>query len=257
MRDLLRLRGWDDVADLDAPATTIAHGQIIRSKPFLRRLYVDFYRRLAGWLPPQNDGRCVVELGSGGGFIKDIIPDARTSDVLDLPDVDMSFPGQTMPFEDGAVDAFVMLDVLHHLPAPAEFFEEASRCLRPGGRIVMIEPANTVFARFIYQRFHHEGFDPSGPWALSGQGPLSAANGAMPWIIFVRDRERFDREFPELSVIHMTPHTPWRYLLSGGVSMRQLVPSWSYSLLGGLEWLASPLRRWIGMFYTIVVEKGA
>jgi SAM-dependent methyltransferase len=51
-----------------------------------------------------------------------------------------------MPFEDGTADAFVMLDVLHHVPTPAEFCQEASRCLRPGGRIVMIEPANTVFA---------------------------------------------------------------------------------------------------------------
>ena len=52
-----------------------------------------------------------------------------------------------------------MLDVLHHLERPIEFLEEASRVLKPGGRLAMIEPAMTTLARRFYHRFHDEPVD--------------------------------------------------------------------------------------------------
>jgi hypothetical protein len=34
-------------------------------------------------------------------------------------------------------------------------------------------------------------------WSFPAVGPLSGANGALPWILFERDRARFEREFPQ------------------------------------------------------------
>lgn len=48
-----------------------------------------------------------------------------------------------MPFQDKSVSAFMMIDVLHHIKDSRQFFKEMQRCLKPGGKIVMIEPANT------------------------------------------------------------------------------------------------------------------
>ena len=178
-----------------------------------------------------------------------------TSDVLSLPDVDQCFSGLAMPFKDESVDAFFMIDVFHHVPDSELFLKELERCLRPGGKIVMIEPANTLWGRFIYQNFHHEAFDPSSNWKLEGSGPLSSANGALPYIVFKRDLLRFNSSFPKLKLIRIFSHTPFRYLLSGGVSLKQLLPSFMYGLVCGVEWILQPLAPFLGMFYTVIITK--
>jgi len=242
------------VTDLDDPATTLLHAEIIKSKPLLRNLYIEFYNQFKESVP-DSETKLLVEIGSGGGFIKEIIGSAVTSDILDLPNVDRVFPSSEMPFEDASVDAFFMVDVLHHIADSRAFFTEALRCLKVCGKVVMIEPANTLFARFIYKNFHHEHFDPQGRWTLEEAGPLSQGNGAIPWIIFCRDRVIFEREFPALRIMSMQNHTPLRYLLSGGLTLRQLVPSCTYPLVKAVEYLLSPLNNWLGMFQTIELEK--
>jgi SAM-dependent methyltransferase len=254
LTELLKLPETRGIEDLDDPATTLLHGRIIRSKPFLKNIYVDFYGQFKDAVE-NPDTKVLVELGSGGGFIKDIIPNIVTSDILNGVDVDKVFSATQMPFENTSVDAFFMFDVLHHIGEPKGFFAEAQRCLKSRGRIVMIEPANTPWARFIYTKFHHEGFDPKGGWLLEKAGPLSQANGAIPWIIFVRDRAAFESQFPCLKVVSLRNHTPMRYLISGGLTLRQLLPDFAYPLIKGLEFLLSPANNLLGMFMTIIIEK--
>jgi len=238
----------------DDRIVTLVHAEILQRKPFLKRLYTDFYKELKEAIP-DSEKKTIVELGSGGGFIKEVIGNAVASDVLDLPNVDKVFSACRMPFADASVDAFVMFDVLHHIPQPREFFKEALRCLKAGGKIVMIEPANTLWGRFIYKNFHHEGFDTKADWNLGEGGPLSQGNGAIPWIIFARDRKIFESEFPTLKIMRMHCHTPLRYLLSGGFTLRQLVPSCAYGFVKAFEIVLSPLNCMIGMFQTIELEK--
>jgi ubiquinone/menaquinone biosynthesis C-methylase UbiE len=45
-----------------------------------------------------------------------------------------------LPFADGAFDAVLVRDVLHHVDARAALVVEAARVLRPGGRLAVIEP---------------------------------------------------------------------------------------------------------------------
>ncbi len=250
----LRLPESKDIKDLDDPATTLLHAQIIQKKPFLKNLYIDFYKQLKKAIP-DFENKVLVELGSGGSFIKEIIGNVITSDILQLPNVDKVFSASKIPFEDGSVGAFLMIDVLHHITEPRVFFTEAARCLEVSGKIVMIEPANTLWARFIYRNFHHELFETQADWTLEAGGPLSVGNGALPWIIFSRDRKIFESQFPSLKIIAIRNHTPFRYLLSGGLSYRQLVPSFTYQLVKALEFALSPFNDWLGMFQTIELEK--
>lgn len=252
--DWLKLPEIKDSKDLDDTSRTLLHGKILQRKTFLKQLYADFYRCFKKSVEP-SENRTLVELGSGGGFIKEIIPDAITSDVLNVDSVDKVFSATDMPFENESIDAFFMFDVLHHITEPRKFFTEADRCLRPAGRIVMIEPANTPWARFIYKNFHHERFDVQGDWQVDRGGPLTQANGAMPWIIFVRDRAVFEREFPRLKIADIHNHTPLRYLLSGGFSIRQLAPGFLYPAVKMIEYVLTPANNLLGMFMTVILEK--
>lgn len=241
--------------DLDDPENVYTLRKIIRRKPFLFKTYQEFYKDLLqrlNTIPPDGE---VIELGSGAGFLKQIAPYVVTSDVLPYDGVNRVFSALDMPMPSNSISALVMIDVLHHIKDSRRFFQEASRCLKVGGKIVMIEPANTIWSRFIYKNFHHEPFETRGGWGFAEGGPLSGANMAIPWIIFCRDQEQFAAEFPEFRVRSIRMHTPFRYLLSGGLSMRQLLPSWCYGLVHFGEWLLSPFNQYIGLFMTIEVEK--
>jgi SAM-dependent methyltransferase len=249
--DRLRLAEGKEAPALDGPERAQLHARIIQSKPFLKRVYLDFYREMAGRVA-REAGRRIVELGSGGGCIKEVMPEAVTSDIVAAPGVDRVFSATEMPFEDQSVDAFVMLDVLHHIPRPREFFREAVRCLKPDGKVVMIEPAHTVWSRFVYGNFHHEPFAPQAGWELD-ESALS--NQALAWIIFHRDRAVFAREFPQLEVVDLRLHSPVRYILSGGLQFRSFVPACCYPAVKGIEFLLRPLNRWMALFETIELKK--
>src|SRR6516162_4385149 len=134
--------------EIDSPDTTARRIELIRQKPFLRRIYEEWYRTLAGQLP-HGSGQ-VVELGSGAGFMKEFIPDLITSDVFPINGVDLVLSADQLPFPDDSLRAVVMSNVFHHLSAPTRFLDEADRCVRPGGRIIMLEPWHTAWSRLIY-----------------------------------------------------------------------------------------------------------
>ena len=119
----------------------------------------------------------------------------------------------------------------------------------------MIEPANSVWGRFIYQNFHHEPFNPKGGWEIDSSGPLSGANGALPWIVFERDKDKFKNLFPRLKTVSIKYNMPLLYLLSGGVSRKALMPAWSFSFFKMAESVLSPLSKYFSMFVVVKVVK--
>ena len=118
-----------------------------------------------------------------------------------------------------------MIDVLHHIPNAASFFSDAAACIKPGGVIIMIEPWSTPWSRFVYRHLHHEPFDANvEDWKIPTGGPLSQANSALPWIIFERDREKFEKEFSQFHIQEIFLNFPFCYLLSGGISLQSIDP---------------------------------
>jgi SAM-dependent methyltransferase len=238
--------------DLDSPQTTQLRRQIIAGKPFLKRCYQHWYEQIRDCLPPGEGA--VLEIGSGAGHLRQYVPDAITSEVFVVDDLSLVLDAHRLPFADASLRAVAMVDVLHHLPAVTRFVASCTRCVRPGGRVVMIEPWVTPWSKVIYTRLHHEPFLPdAAQWHFEGAGPLSDANGALPWILFHRDRARFEREFPLWRIERVQPIMPLTYLLSGGVSMRSLMPGWSFAPWRLLE-SALP-QRWFAMFALIVLER--
>lgn len=240
--------------ELDDPRTTLAHRDIILQKPFLKRLYTEWYREFIDCARSVGKG-IYLEIGSGGGFLKDVFPEVVTSDILDLPVVDKVFSAEEMPYKDGELGCIMMLNVFHHIPRPYLFLKEAERTLMTGGKVIMVEPANSALGRFIYKRFHHEPFDEAGPREITPGNPLSHSNQALPHIYFERDTELFKKEFPQLKINRIKYHSPFLYIISGGVSRSAMLPFALYPLAKGVEWLMSPLNRQIGLFCTVELEK--
>jgi SAM-dependent methyltransferase len=256
MRGFLRLPEAESI-DIDSPAAILVHRSIILRKPFLRRLYQDWYavfqkqaRELGG-----VSGE-LLEIGSGGGFLKDVMPSVITSDVDKFPTVDRMMRADALGFDRGGLKGIFLLNVLHHIPEPQAFFKEAERCLARGGRVVMIEPFNSALSRWIYRTFHHEAFEQTvKSWDTPAGGRLSASNQAIPWIIFWRDRERFERLYPTLKIVEREAHTSILYLISGGLSMRALLPSFLYPVARALDRLLSRFPALFPMFQTVVLER--
>ena len=244
-----------NIEDLDKAESTVLHRNIIKKKVFLHKLYLEYYEIFKENTKDIPDG-FKIEIGSGGGFLKEVINDVITSDVLELPGVDKTFFAEKIPYPDKSIAAFFLLNTLHHLKEPDKFFSEVNRCLKPGAKIIMIEPTNTPFSRLFFKYIHHEQFDEKkDEWIVSGTGRLADANIAMPWIIFSRDREKFLRKYPDLEILQINKHTPFRMFLSGGLSYRQFVPSSSFKFFTNIEKMLSPLHNILGSFMTIVIKK--
>ena len=241
--------------DIDDPATTVLRQRIIRDKRFLCQIYGEWYNAIAATLP---DGPgAVLELGSGGGFMREVVAGLVTSERFPAPGVSVVLDGLCLPFRDRSLRGIVMTNVLHHLTDPRLFFGEAARCVKPGGVVSMIEPWSTPWSRIIYRYLHHEPFEPDAQsWSAVPSGPLSGANGAIPWIMFDRDRGVFEQEFPEWRVERVTTMMPVAYLLSGGVSLRSLLPGWSFPLIRSVEGALGGWARRLAMFAHIVLRRG-
>lgn len=243
-----------DGLELDDPETTARRRGIVREKRFLNAVYREWYADIASVLPAGREP--VLELGAGAGFLSECVPHVITSDVLPVPGIDVVLDAGRLPFQAQRLRAVVMTNVFHHLPDVAGFLREAARTVRVGGVVVMLEPWNTTWSRFVYRTLHHEPFEPdAADWHIGVGGPLSMSNSALPWIVFARDRSRFEREFPmwRLQAVEMT--MPFRYLLSGGVSMRSLMPGWSFNFWKKAEQTLTPWMGRLALFARIVLTR--
>ncbi len=239
--------------DLDAPATAAVHRRIIEEKPLLLDVYDEWYSALTEAI---GDAHPVLEIGSGAGHLATRVPGLLTSDVQGMPGIRVVLDAHQLPFGTQSLGAIAMTNVLHHLSDVRAFFHEAARTVTPGGVCVAIEPWVTPWSAFVYRHLHHEPFDPeASDWSLPTQGRLSGANDALPWIIFDRDRDRFERECPDWTVETVRLGWPMRYLLSGGVSLRALLPDAARGLLRRMDRrLERRAERW-AMFALVVLRR--
>ncbi len=203
-------------------------------------------------LPPGEQP--LLEVGSGAGFLAAQVPHLVTSDLVPIPGVRLVLDARHMPFGPGTLRAILMTNVFHHISRPRAFLAEAARVVPPGGALIMLEPWLSRWSRFVYGAFHEEPFDPDAEqWEFAEGGRLTSANGALPWIVFHRDRATFEREFPEwrIDAVDLSVGAPFRYLLSGGVSLIGLTPASTFSAWRLVERALAPVMSHWAMFALI------
>jgi Methylase involved in ubiquinone/menaquinone biosynthesis len=258
---LTRLLALPDVADLnvDSDDRIIRHSAVLARKPMLREVFTEFhhlFRTLDERYFGKTDG-LRVEIGAGVAPVRDSYPDVLATDVVAASHLDRTLDAQAMDLPDSSVRALYGQNCFHHFPQPDRFFSEVERVVAPGGGVILIEPYHGPVASLLYKRlFASEGFDKTMPgWEAPSDGPMNGANQALSHIVFVRDRATFEARFPDLEIVHAEPlGNLMRYLLSGGLNFRQLVPDIGIPAIKAMEWLVRPILPLLALHHVIVLR---
>jgi SAM-dependent methyltransferase len=243
--------GGDDEQEIDRDAGRI------RANPLLHAIYVDIYERILAEIPASRFPR-LLEIGAGGGFLKRMAPHAITSECVAVPGVDRVVDACDLPsaFDAASLDAIAAFNVFHHLPDVGAFLRGVETVLRPGGRLVLVEPWFTSVGQWFHRWIHHEPFhlDPAR-WDLVGDGRMTGANTRLPTSVFRDSPERFAREFPGLAIVRAEPFHKWLYLLSGGLRVNTHIPAPVAKTLLALDRRTAKADETLGIFALVTVER--
>jgi SAM-dependent methyltransferase len=206
----------------------------IKSKPCLEAFYADAFRRFESVLHSRKLSETIIELGSGSRLIKDYIPYAKATDLGGQDELDLCLDGTRIDLESESVDAFFAMNVLHHIQDKVKFFNEVSRCLKPGGLIFIRDQHIGLISGFILKYLHHEHFDEKKDiWKIESEDLTE--NGASTHIIFNDERKIFEKNWKELEIISIERVSGLYYWLSGGLKKWSLIPAFLISPLLSID----------------------
>ena len=140
---------------------------------------------------------------------------------------DRRIDAMDMDISDNDLSVIYAQNVFHHIPAPEKSLSEPDRIQKQGGGIILIEPFCGALAAFIYSKFiTEEIFDKKQVgWSSDHKGPMLGENQALSYIVFKRDRDIFEKKFPQFQIVETAVLPNYmRYILSGGLNFRQLIP---------------------------------
>ena len=237
------------------------HQIIIEEKNILKSAYISFYETMLNFRKKYftANGK-ELELGSGISFFKKINSCLITSDVRKYENIDLIINAEKIQLENNSIKCVYAQNVLHHLRNPYNFFSELNRILIKGGGCILIEPHNGFLSKFFHKIIHKsEIFDTNQPdWINTNiQGPYSGANQALSYIIFERDKSKFQSLYGENFQIldHFYINNYLRFLFSGGLNFKQLLPDFFLNLLILLERTLKPFNKYLSLHRAIVIKK--
>ena len=205
----------------------------------------------------------VLEIGSGIAVSREFIKNVYTTDVTKTDYVDRAISAYAIePDAGGAWANIFAIDVLHHLTQPLRFFKSAAAVLKPGGRIILAEPAATLGGRIFYSLCHHEPIQPQlivRPFEFDANGVDGEfANMGMGVGLFRDHRSIVAARLAELglTVKSVRYRDFLAYPLTGGYSKPQLLATSVLRVFIRIEALIPQFFfRFLGLRMVIVLEK--
>ena len=222
-------------------------------KPTLRAIYDDLYQKIEN-VALTGD---TLEIGGGIGNLQ--IGGGRVikSDIQHSVGVDVVADAQNLPFENKVFSNIVLFDVLHHLQCPLLFFAEAQRVLKPGGRVIMVEPGITPVSKLLYKMGHEEpvemGWDMNDLCKVDADKNPYDSNQAIPTILFKRDPQLFLAAVKGFKINSSDWLSLFAYPLSGGFKSWSLLPCRWVSLILKIEEKLLPFLGFLMAFRLMVV----
>lgn len=234
--------------------------QAWQRKPVLQRAYRDFHRRIASHVDPSVPGK-IVELGSGIGNIREVVPNCVRTDLFANPWIDQVENAYALTFADGEVSHLILFDVFHHLEHPQTALAEFRRVLAPRGRVIIFDPYVSLTGRIVYGPLHHEpiGFDR----AIAGKAPAAFDPHAHHYYAAQGNATRvfWKGEAAEMldgwDVISRQRLGAWAYALTGGYSKPQMYPTALYPLMRGVDAVAELLPQLMALRALVVLSPTA
>jgi SAM-dependent methyltransferase len=242
--------------DFDTVEATFIERQILEKKKILQFIYAEYCRPFVRSAKRMSERAKMMEIGSGASPLKQRIPELFSTDVIFLPWLDLSCSAWELPFRNASLDRIFLMFVFHHLGKIEAFLNEARRCLRPGGEMVIIDPAITVFSK-LYYKAHVDNMDyRTKSWGYQGAGRLTDSNIALAWIVFFRDRDRFREVYPEFVIEKVEYNTCMAFLLSGGFRIRQLLPTNILKMFFKMEnWIIRNITQQIAVTMVLTIKR--
>jgi SAM-dependent methyltransferase len=240
-----KLFGFYERKTLSEPANAVER---IVKDGYLRQLFSDELSAIRSAITAANPKK-IIEIGAAGGITKVVWPEVETTDVRVSPGVDFEMSAEKIQAEDNSVDVLFGMDALHHARDPRAHFIELNRVLKQGGNAIYIEPNWNLFSRLCFKillkYLHPEPYDTKQEdWEIKNDDPMMG-NQAQVFNIFVRDKAKFQKEFPKLRLEVLQPLKGISFLLSGGVHTRLPIPS---ALLLPIYRFEVNNQRWISAF---------
>lgn len=203
-------------------------------KPLLRSIYRDFYRRIADSALPPSAG-LVVELGSGIGGIRDVLPHCIRTDIFENSHIDQVENAYALSFEKQTVGTLILFDVFHHLQYPGAALREFERVVVPGGRVIIFDPCVSLLGLVVYGAFHHEplglrtpiSWNPPNGWNPD-EHSYYAAQGNAYRVFFGSERHHISDAW---EVVSRSRLSALSYVMSGGYSRPQMYPTSFYPVM--------------------------
>jgi SAM-dependent methyltransferase len=225
------------------------------TRPLLQKIYASFYQRILSLIDRRIPGR-IVEIGSGIGNLKSMLPEAIRTDLFPNPWLDVACDAYDLPFADGSLSHLVAFDVFHHLRAPNAFLKEARRVLAERGRLILLEPYISWSSHPVYGLLHHESVALRQPINLADALPRPrdyyAAQGNATRLFFRREFSGWPQGW---QVFHRYAFSSFSYLLSGGYSKPPAYPADCLPLVQKIDELLSRWPRLFGARCLVGLEK--
>ena len=229
-----------------------------QTKPVLREIYSNFYNLIKQNLSHNTDG-LTVEIGSGIGRLKEVIPDCICTDIFNNQYIDQAENAYKLSFKDSSLSNLILFDVFHHIEYPGTALREFQRVLKPKGRVIIFDPAMSLLGFLVYGLCHREpiNYRKKITWFppddfCAEKSHYYAAQGNVSRIFHSVDYRNELKEWNQIKSIKLSAIS---YVASGGYSKQTLYPMSLLPFMKIIDGICDMAPRLFATRTLVVIEK--